>query len=112
VKFLTEVGRLKTLQAYRDQVRTQKRSMAREEPLGEHVDPAEGPAEQAADEDAWAYLLNHQSERDRAALEGLRAGEGLKELARRMNSSVKLLLIVANRAARTARVAVASERSL
>jgi RNA polymerase sigma factor (sigma-70 family) len=108
VKFLMEVARRKVLKGHRDQVQTQKRSLAREEPLGEHVDPAEGPAEQAADEDIWRYLLTRLSNRDQSLFEGLHAGEGLEALARQMDVSVKGLLVIGRRAVRVARAASAA----
>src|SRR5207245_1431062 len=98
MRFLAAVAQNKTLQVHRRLVETQNRSLARQVPLDgaaceqavQHG-PGADPSESVASEDEWQQLLRGLPERDRAAVEGLRAGQTFEELARRLDVSVRSL---------------------
>jgi RNA polymerase sigma factor (sigma-70 family) len=96
--FLTGLARNKTLQEHRQAMEVEKRSLAHEEPLAEHArevharpDPAGSPADRAAVEDEWALFLRRLPNRDREALEALRAGEPLEAVAQRRGVTMPTL---------------------
>jgi DNA-directed RNA polymerase specialized sigma24 family protein len=107
LRLLAGIAEKKALERQRQQVETQKRSLARDVSLETHghgladrTESGVNPAARVESEDEWVHRLRNLSERERSLLKGLRAGESLEDFAQRHHLSLKTVYRVAKQIVR------------